>query len=157
MKPFKSTLQAIRTLRVRQEREAMEAYAHALLDRVRSGEKLQSADRALAAGQWEWQQRVSCGCPAAELVHHQLHCRELAARRSRCLALAKESESRADVALQSMMLARQEREIVDKFSERQRAIYDRELNRAEQKFLDELACRRTDAVLASSGALLSSS
>jgi flagellar biosynthesis chaperone FliJ len=40
-----------------------------------------------------------------------------------------------------MMQARQEREVVDKFLERQKADYDRALNRAEQSFLDELANR----------------
>ena len=146
MKPFRFTLQALRTLRLRNEREAMEAYARALLERVRAAEQLQATEQALALGQWEWQQRVASGCTAAEMVHHQYHCRELAAQCCRCLALTQAAERRADTALQSMMLARQEREVVDKFFERQRAVFDRELTRSEQKFLDELAHRRLDGV-----------
>jgi flagellar export protein FliJ len=146
MKAFKFTLQALRTLRLRQEHNAMENYARALLERARVADRLNALERELTLGCWEWQQRVTAGCTAAEMVHGQLHCRELAIKHNRGLTLAKEAERRADRALESMMLARQEREVVDTFFERQRAAYDRQLTRAEQKFLDELAHRRSDCI-----------
>jgi flagellar export protein FliJ len=80
------------------------------------------------------------------MVYSQLHCRELALRHNRSLALVTEAERRSESALQGMLLARQEREVVGKFFERQRAAYDRELTRTEQKFLDELAHRRLESV-----------
>ena len=134
----------------------MEEYARALLERARLNEQLQAMEQALSLGRWEWQQRVIAGCPAAELIHGQLHCRELALKHSHGLALTKEAERRSEEALQSMMLARQEREVVDKFFERQRATYDRALTRAEQKFLDELAHRRLDGSLAQAAEALPS-
>ena len=157
MRAFRFSLQALHTLRLRKEHQAMEEYARTLLERARLTEQLQLSERALAAAQWEWQQHLTGGCTAAQMVHYQLHCRDLASRRDKNAVLAQAAERRAEAALQAMMVARQEREAVDKFFERQRAVYDRALNSSEQKFLDELVQRRPEVVRSASSNPYSSS
>lgn len=44
-----------------------------------------------------------------------------------------------------MLAARQQREVVEKFLRKQRASYDRDVQRDTQKFLDELATQRAPA------------
>jgi flagellar export protein FliJ len=147
MKPFKFTLQPVRTLRLRREQEAMEKYARVLLERARALEQLAGAERALSAGQAEWQRSAQEGCCAAEMARHSSHCDLLAQRRDKQAGLLAEAERQVNAALKQMLLARQQREAVDKFLARQQLAYDRALTREEQKFLDELAQRRVEGAL----------
>lgn len=148
MKPFKFTLQSVRTVRQRHEQEAMEAYARALLERMRALAQLEDAERELSAGQAEWQRTAQQGCRAAEMARHAEHCQALSRQRDGRAALLSEAERRANAALKQMLLARQQREAVDTFLSKQQLAYDRALTREEQKFLDELAQRRPDNSLA---------
>jgi flagellar export protein FliJ len=147
MKAFKFTLKPLRTVRQRREQEAMEAYARALLERSRALEDLHAAERALNAGQAEWQRSAQEGCCAGDLARHAMHCQSLAQRREEKQRLVAEAEREANASLKRMLLARQERAAVDKFLDRQRLAYDRALTREEQKFLDELSQRRTETGL----------
>jgi flagellar export protein FliJ len=146
MKPFKFTLQPLLTLRLRQERAAMENYAREVLERARVEERLQAAERALAASQLVWRQDLADGCPAVVLVHHQSHCRDLAGKRAEIAKQLVAADQRANAALEAMLQARLQREAVDKFRSRQRVEYDRALTRAEQKFLDDLAQSRAGGI-----------
>ena len=147
MKAFRFTLQPLRTLRQRQEQEAMEAYAGALLERTCALEQLQVADRHLTTAQAEWQRSAQEGCPAAEMARHALHCQTLALKRGQKQMLLNEAERKSNTALKEMLFARQQRQAVEKFLSRQRMAYDQALTREEQKFLDELAQRRVDTSL----------
>ena len=50
--------------------------------------------------------------------------------------------------MQAMLTARQQREIVDKFFNKQKSSHEREQLRNEQKMLDDLAGRRGNSILA---------
>jgi flagellar export protein FliJ len=148
MKPFKFTLEPLRTVRQRQERQAMEAYAMALFERARALKQVQFAERVLAAAQADWKSSANEGCPAADMSRHALHCHSLAGKYVEQQSLFDIAERTTCTRLKEMLLARQQCQAVDKFLVRQRLAYDRELTRQDQKFIDELAQRRADPGLA---------
>ncbi|PAW81454.1 MAG: flagellar export protein FliJ [Pedosphaera sp. Tous-C6FEB] len=141
MKAFKFTLEAVRTLRTRQEKNALEQY----------GKAVQVREQAVA---FLWQVReelekifkermsLSEGAPASALAHLEKWTGEVAARERECINNVQLASLRVETTWQALLGARQEREIVEKYLERQRERYDRSLDREEQKALDELAGRR---------------
>jgi len=144
MKPFKFTLQPLRTVRQRREQEAMEQYARALLERGRAFEQLHAAERALSAAQSEWHQKAQRGCRAEEMSRYAQYCDALARVRDEKQNLLAQAGCVTQARLKGMLHARQQREAVDKFLDRQQLAYDRALTREEQKLLDELAQRREE-------------
>ena len=65
MKAFRFTLEAVRTLRQRQEQEAQEQYAQALLARQQALNRLDAVQRELNAGFAELRAQLAKGCAAA--------------------------------------------------------------------------------------------
>lgn len=141
MKAFKFTLEAVRTLRSRQEKNALEQYGKAVQTREQAVAFLWRA-----RGELEkiFQERVNAadGAPAAHLAHLEKWTGEVAAREKECLQNVQLANLRVETTWQGLIAARQEREIVDKYLDRQRERYDRALDREEQKTLDELASRQ---------------
>ncbi len=148
MKPFKFTLQPLKTLRQRQEQRALEAYARALLERTRAAEEVRAADCMVAQARAAWRQLSDGGCAAIELARQSAHCRELAERRKDRQSALEAAERLANSRLQDVLRARQQLQTVEKFLKRRRADYDRAAAREDQKFLDELAQRRAEFSLA---------
>ena len=148
MKAFHFTLEAVGTVRQRQEQKAMERYAQSLVLRQRALEALEAAERALHACWKEWRERLAGGCAAAEAAQAYAYQRSLVQRRDEGAQALQTAERRVNAALQGMLVARQEREVVDKCHDRQKARYRREQARGEQKFLDDLAGRRGSSILA---------
>ena len=147
MKPFRFTLEPLRVVRERQEREAMERYGQSLMEVNRCKRALADIDQELLWLQEECKRYLLKGAVSAHIVQQQLYGTHLEACRKKALEAIEASEEKAKVAMQAMLQARQEREIVDKFREKQRIIYDRSITVEEQKLLDELAGRRTDLAL----------
>ena len=141
MKPFRFTLQAVRTLRERQEREALEHYGQTLIERLRAVERLETAEHELAQARFEWQQLASAGAVAADLTRLQAGCATLAARRDECAGAVATAERMMNRALHTFRTARQACETVDNLFENQRAAHARAVNQAEQKNLDDLVRR----------------
>lgn len=142
MKRFRFTLQALLTVRQRQEQTALESYAAALADRQRALDRLRDAQRQCEEAWGLSRQRITAGAPAAHLAQLEEFCEAVEDLRRFCLAAVEETQRVVDARLQKLLAARQAREAVDKFREHQRERYDRELTRAEQKTLDELAQHR---------------
>jgi flagellar export protein FliJ len=148
MKPFHFTLESVRTLRQRHEQEAMDQYARTLLSRRQAVERLEAVQQQLSAGWQELRQIIARGCEAASAARmHEYH-RSLEKRRDECVQALGVAERRVNAAFQAMLGARREREIVDKCFEKQKARHQREQVRVEQKFLDDLAGRRSASILA---------
>jgi flagellar export protein FliJ len=145
MKRFKFSLEAVRVVRQRREREAMENYARALLEEAGALSELQGMDRELAFRQCDWQEQAASGCHAAEMVHRHQHCLDLEAQRRLSATRLKAASEAAEAAFEEMLRVRQDRAAADKFLEKQRAAHAREQGRQEQKFLDELAGRRRES------------
>ncbi len=141
MKPFKFTLEAVRTLRTRQEKNALEQYGKAVQTREQAIAFLWQAREEMEK---IFQERLSLadGAPAAALAHLETWTGQVAAREKECLQNVQLASLRVETTWQDLMTARQEREVVEKFLDRQRERYDRALDREEQKTLDELAGRQ---------------
>jgi flagellar export protein FliJ len=137
MKPFHFTLEAVRTLRQRQEQNAMEQYAQTLLTRQQTLDRLDAIQRG----------QLARGCTASQAAQTHDYHRALAKRRDEAIVALGLAERRVNAALQTMLTARQQREIVDKCCEKQKARHLREQFRAEQKLLDDLAGRRSPSSL----------
>jgi len=126
----------------------MEQYAQSLIARRQAVEALEAAERELSACWQEWRGRMAGGCTAAEAAQAHAYERSLAQRRDECARALETAERRVNAALQGMLQARQQREVVDKYFDRQKARHRREQARGEQKFLDDLAGRRGSSILA---------
>jgi flagellar export protein FliJ len=148
MKAFHFTLEAVRTLRQRQEQNSMEQYAQSLIARQQAIDRLASVEHALSVCWEELRGQLAGSCSASKVAQAHDYQRSLAKRREECVAALGNAERRVNAALQTMLAARQQREIVDKCSDKQKAGYQREVVRAEQKFLDDLGGRRSNSMLA---------
>lgn len=148
MKRFRFTLEAVRTVRQRQEQDAMDQFARTLLARQQAVERLEAVQQRLTAGFHELRHLLSSGCEAATAAQMQAYHRALEKQRDECLAAVGLAERRVNAAFNVMLMARRQREIVDKGREKQQASYQREIAREEQKFQDDLAGRRTSSILA---------
>lgn len=125
----------------------MEQYAQSLLARQQILDRVNAFELELNAGWQELRGRLAKGCPASQAAQaHEYH-RALGKRRDEAIAALGLAERRVHAALQAMLTARQQREIVDKSCEKQKARHLREEFRVEQKLLDDLAGRRTASSL----------
>ena len=147
MKSFHFTLEAVLTLRQRQEQKALELYAQALLARQQALERLEAAQHRLNTAFEELRAQLAAGCTASAAAQAHEYQRSLAKRRDECTLALGAAERRVNAALQGMLAARQQREIVDKCFEKQKSRHGRETARAEQKLLDDLAGRRANSIL----------
>ena len=149
MKRFRFTLAALKTLRERREQEALEAYAQAVRHESRTKEALAQAQADLA-NQWAHRQTLlEQGVAAVELVHWLTYCQGLQKQcqeRENDWALARQYTRQK---WELLLVARQKREVVDKFQERQKRRYLFECGLEEQKLLDELAGREQEGALTS--------
>ncbi len=142
MKKFHFSLQALLTLRQRSEQNALEAYARALLTRQQSLESLALANEEQAQWWVHRRKQLTQGCSAGALEQWRASDCTLTERRETAEAALGQAEVAVNQTLQAMLLARREREAVEKHLQRQRLNYQRELGREEQKNMDDLAQRR---------------
>jgi flagellar export protein FliJ len=148
MKPFRFTLEALSTLRRLEEQKAMDQYAQCLIGRRQAVEALESAERDLKASSQDLRGKLLTGCTAAAAEQGNVYQQFLVQRRGQCAVALETAERRVSAALEAMLHSRKQREIVDKFFDKQKASYVREQGRLEQKFMDDLAGRRRSSVLA---------
>jgi flagellar export protein FliJ len=147
MKPFRFNLQVVRTLRQRKEQQAMEGYALALREQRKAVDQWQQVQAELEAAWSEWTTAMAEACPAAAVAQMQHYFQRVEVRRQQCVEQVRDSERAVQAALQGMLEARRDREAVDIYFDLQHLEYDRALQREERKVLDELAQRRTGAIL----------
>jgi flagellar export protein FliJ len=140
MKAFQFTLQAVRTVREREERRTLQQYSQALRLLDEAKQKLDSAEKELETGWRELRQARATQGPA-EMMRLQDYCQTVEKRLTECrqaLALAKSNAGRAFL---KYLTAHQKRVLVEKHWENQKKRHDEEQRRREQKALDELARR----------------
>ncbi len=147
MKPFRFTLQAVKTLRQRQEQKAMEQYARDLHAQRLAVDRLSQVQGELETAWCDWNNAVAEGCSAAVLAQTQAYFQTVEVRRQRSLDHVRECERHVQEALDGMLRSRRDREAADSFFDAQKAVYDRALDRDERKTLDEMAQRRTVGIL----------
>jgi flagellar FliJ protein len=142
MKGFHFTLEAVRTLRRRQEQQALEQYSQALLVRQRAMARLETAQRELESALHESRIIMAKGCSAHEAARSSEYQQSLGKVRDERFAALGTAERGVNNAMRAMLLARQQREVVDKCFDRQKSRFQREEMRVEQKIMDEFAGRR---------------
>jgi flagellar export protein FliJ len=142
MKAFRFTLEAVQTVRHRQEQQALENYVQSLLARQQVLDRLDGIRDQIRGHQQEINALLLHGCTAAALTQLSQYARSLEKLQSdQILALAL-AERRVNGTFQAMILARQQRKIVETFRGKQLARHQQAEAREEQKFLDDLASRR---------------
>lgn len=153
MKRFQFKLQAVLTLRQREEQSALEAYSRALQRRQLAGECLAEVERDLSESRRQWLNALADGCPAVRAVQLQAFCHSLEA----CRKQREQEVHQADLGLNQtshrLLLARQQREAVERYLERQRLEHERQLRIEERKLIDDLVGRRPPPVSFSGRAL----
>ena len=147
MKRFHFTLEAVRTLRLRQEHNAQEAYAQTLAARLLALTRLENVQEELNANSQELREQIMNGCRASEAAQAYDYQRSLVQRRDDSRNVLNQAERRVNAALQTMLNARRQRELVDKFHDKQFLRHQREQSRAEQKIMDDFGGRRNGSIL----------
>jgi flagellar export protein FliJ len=148
MKPFHFSLQAVRTLRPRQEQMALERFTAAVQNHEKAVDRLNSVTQQLYAGWGELKARQTQGVIVLQIAQIQSYCDSVMARKKESEIYVKASHRAVDVAWQNLLTAKQQLDVVVKHYENQRRQYERELDREEQKALDDMANRRaTQATL----------
>jgi flagellar export protein FliJ len=145
MKAFRFTLEAVRILRQRKEQEAMEQYARALLARQQVLELLEAIEQRISRDFARMRELLAAGCSAGQAAQAQRYHCSLEKHREDCVAALGLAERRVQAAFQAMLAARQGREMVDIYRDKQRAAHSRLEWREEQKIQDEFALRRVRA------------
>lgn len=146
MKKFQFTLQPLLTLRERAEQKALEKYAAALRAREAAAEQVHSVEIEQLERWAQGQAELTRGCAAGALQQRLACDQTLVERRRRAVTVLGQCEVALKQASQGMLLARRDRQALEKQRERQRQQHSRELSREEQKNLDEVAQSRAASV-----------
>jgi flagellar export protein FliJ len=146
MKPFKFSLQSLRTLREQKERAAQQHYTEALRACEEAAKNVKLAGNELAGCWTTLCDKLSQGVDSTELLRTRAWCNVLELRLREKTGLLEQARHNMDNVWSEMMRATRDREALDKFHDKRRAVYDREEQREEQKRLDELALRTTNAL-----------
>jgi flagellar export protein FliJ len=123
MKPFRFQLQPILSLKEQVEQTA----------------RVQQASVELTQCWTDLCQKLAGGVASGELLRARAWCNVLELRVKERAAALEQARHAVDAVWQELMRATRERESLDRLQERRRAAYNRSLQAAEQKQLDELA------------------
>jgi flagellar export protein FliJ len=91
-------------------------------------------------------QLLSGSCTASQASQAQNFHASLEKKREECLENLGQAERRVNAASQAMLMARQQREMVDVYREKQLEAHKKLGMREEQKILDEFSMRRVTAL-----------
>jgi len=145
MKRFRFTLQAVLTVRDRQEQAAREQYAQAVARQHDARDRLRVAEREVAAAADRQREQTQAGAVAAELRAAVAYVRAAEERRQQCAGELAAADQRVRRELEAWLAARQKREAVERLRQRQWQRYRGAVAAQEQKELDELATQRSAA------------
>lgn len=141
MKRFRFSLQAVRVLREREERSAREYFAHAVQARQNASLAVENSRSELDAGRRELLALQTKGASIGAIRWSLAHCGEREQQLLQNRNTLASAERQATDAWNKLLDARRQLDVVEKFYDRRREDYDRELRREEQKQLDEMSGR----------------
>src|SRR5579864_7355777 len=119
MKAFRFSLEAVQTVRHRQEQQALEIYVQALQARQQVMDRLEIIQGQIRSNQHEISRLLARSCTAAAVTQVNQYARaleKLQADQIIALALA---ERKVNNTFQAMVLARQQRKMVENFRAKQ--------------------------------------
>jgi flagellar export protein FliJ len=143
MKPFRFSLQSIRVLREHRERDAQQRFGQAMRLCEEAAFQLQKASDELAEGWDALCRELASGVAAMKLLKTRAWCNVLEQRQKDRHTRLLNTRRDMDVAMREMMLAKRDREALDRYHDKLRRAYDREAQREDQKALDEIGVRRS--------------
>lgn len=141
MKRFLFKLEAVLTLRQRAEQAALEKYSRAIEHRQTCVGRVAEAEMGLSDARRTWLHSLADGCPAARASQILYFCHLLEDRKKLSEQTLHLAEIELNQASQRMLLARQQREAIEKLQARQRQRHDRQVIEEERKMVDDLVGR----------------
>ncbi|MGH9592816.1 MAG: flagellar export protein FliJ [Bryobacteraceae bacterium] len=147
MKAFRFTLEAVQTLRKRQEHQATELYVRSMLARQQAADLVESVREQILINQREMNRLLSAGCTASAAFQASTYQCALEKRLDERILALSQAERRVNAAFQAMLSARRQTKIVEKYRQKQLAHHQRNALREDQKLLDDLASRRAGSIL----------
>jgi flagellar export protein FliJ len=148
MKPFRFPLETLRTLRQHKEEEARERYAKTLRACEEAAARVQAASVELTACWKTLCDKLAAGVTGDELLRARAWCNVLELRVRERAAALEQARHAVDAVWNELMIATREREGLDRLHEKRRRTYDRDVQREEQKNLDELALQLAQSPVA---------
>jgi flagellar export protein FliJ len=138
MKKSQFSLQALQTLRERQEQQAMQEYSNALTAWEEARDKVNALQKELEAAWAQMQRSALDNCAAGVLDHNQAYCQSVERRKRAAEHAAKTARNQASQVFTKLLAARQARAVVEKFFDNQKSDHERERRRHEQHSQDEM-------------------
>lgn len=136
---FRFRLERVRALRERAEDEAKEAFAGAMLDRLRSEQEMEDAAQRVADAREAQLDATAAPISATELMARQAYLE----RSERAHQASQEDLNRRDLALEQrreeLTEAARDRQALERLKENRRIEFQREQARIEAANLDEIA------------------
>jgi flagellar export protein FliJ len=142
MKRFRFSLHALRTLRQLQEQRALKQFGLAIAARAQAARNLEEVRCHCNAGWQASRQSMKAGVTAAQMAGLGAYCRTMEALQRQAETTWRRTQRTVDERWEKLLTIRQQREAVDKYYQRQRGAYERQLSREEQKALDDMAHQR---------------
>lgn len=142
MKKFRFTLDAVRVVRQREEKNALEAYSAALLARQKALDRLEEIRLQQAQAAEETRQEMSAGCTSGRLRQRQSFHESLRVTLREAEVRFAQAEVVQQNAMQRLVQAKQGREAVEKAFDRQKSSHQKLAMLEEAHLLDELAQRQ---------------
>ncbi|MGC8744153.1 MAG: flagellar export protein FliJ [Verrucomicrobiia bacterium] len=141
MKRFKFTLQALQTVRMREEQEKLESYSKCVDEYLNTVKLLEAAEKEMDECEKRLERFYRNGGMADELRFLELLKEAAAEKCKRRFDEVKLAQNAMEKALADWLEAKKALDAVEKFKQRQKARYDLEARRQEQKLLDEMKSR----------------
>jgi flagellar export protein FliJ len=139
MKSFQFSLAALSVLREQQEQTAQKKYVDALHFCEAAAGRVETASQDLMTCWRDLTGKLSAGVSAVEFLRARAWCNVLELRLKERTAALEQARLKVDAVWQEMLIATRDRESLDRFHEKKRRAYNAQVQRAEQKELDELA------------------
>lgn len=139
MKPFRFSLQPLRSIREHKEQAARAAYANCLHACEEAAARMQAASVELTAAWTKLSDELAGGTTGVALLRARAWCNVLELRVKEKAAALEAARHAIDAAWHDLLLATREREAIDRLREKRLETHNRLAAREEQKALDEMA------------------
>jgi flagellar export protein FliJ len=139
MKPFRFSLQPLRSLREHKEQAARAAYADRLHACEEAAARMQAASAELTASWAKLSGELAAGTTGIALLRTRAWCNVLELRVKERATALEEARHAIDAAWHDLLLATREREVLDRLHDNRLQAHNRAAAREQQKALDEMA------------------
>jgi flagellar export protein FliJ len=147
MKPFHFSLEPLRSLRKQKEEVVRERYAQTVRACEEAAARVQAASVELTACWKTLCEKLAAGVTGDDLLRARAWCNVLELRVKERASALEQARLAVDAVWKELVVATRDRETLDKLHDKRRHAYDRELQREEQKYLDELSVQLAQSPL----------